>query len=119
MPDFEEEMDALVNPPAKTYPKYQMDWTAGSKMFHVRSDDWTDFVSAIRSMETQVPEVQVAPPVTPAYAPGAAASGGGCKTCGGPVLPEKRIVGKDGRAWWVSDCATGDKSHKGPIRPAV
>lgn len=41
-----------------------------------------------------------------------------CKTCGAATLPEKRITAKDGRAWWVRDCSTGDRTHKGPIRPA-
>jgi len=91
-------------------------------MFHVRCDDWESFQDAVTNIKDKyvVAAAPVAPVATPySKAPyPTPASDAACKTCGADTLPEKRIVGKDGRAWWVRDCVTGDKSHKGPIRAA-
>lgn len=92
--------------------KYQVDYSLAGKMYHVRCDDWEDFKEAILNIESILPNDQVAAE-TPHSDTGAR-----CKTCGANVLPEKRITGRDGRGWWVQECVTGDKSHKGPIRPA-
>lgn len=101
--------------------RYQADWTVGSQMFHVRCDDWDEFQEAVKNVKdtylTDEVPVRKLPPVANAPYP-TPQSDAACKTCGAPTLPEKRITGKDGRSWWVRDCTTGDKSHKGPIRPA-
>ena len=39
----------------KSYPKYQADWTVGTRMFHVRCDDINDFQTAITNMEAIIP----------------------------------------------------------------
>jgi len=104
--------------------RYQKDISMGGVMYHVRCDDWREFIEAVNNIAVLVKEeipVAVSTPSTvppsPVY-PTINVNAGICKTCGAPTLPEKRIVGKDGRAWWVQDCSTGDKTHKGPIRPA-
>lgn len=109
--------------------KYQADYSLNGKMFHVRCDDWIEFQDAVKNIEDTyivdsgmgtVATTTYTPPTTPySKAPYPTAEGEQpCKTCGAPTLPEKRIVGRDGRAWWVRDCSTGDKAHKGPIRAA-
>ena len=108
--------------------KYQVNYTANGKMYNVRCDDWKEFTEAIAEMEkafsisfASTPTPPTPTPTTyyptPASMPSTAPEA--CKTCGNATLPEKRITGKDGRSWWVRDCSTGDKTHKGPIRPAV
>lgn len=37
------------------YPKYQADWTVGTRMFHVRCDDIEEFHTAVRNMEAMMP----------------------------------------------------------------
>lgn len=98
---------------------YQADITVGNRMFHVRADTQTRFEEIVDYFEenygvTFHSSAQATLPVT-----STPVTGGVCKTCGAATLPEKRITGKDGRSWWVQDCSTGDKTHKGPIRPAV
>jgi hypothetical protein len=36
--------------------RYQKDWSIGGEMFHVRCDDWNDFILAVENMETIVPK---------------------------------------------------------------
>lgn len=106
--------------------KYQADITVGGQMFHVRCDTWEEFEEACANIgiSSTVVTAKATVAVETPKAPYSAApyptpeADQPCKTCGAPTLPEKRIVGKDGRAWWVRDCSTGDKTHKGPIRPA-
>lgn len=106
--------------------KYQADYSLNGKMFHVRCDDWADFQEATKNIEdTYLVGANLGTVTTTPVAPYAAApyptpdAESACKTCGAPTLPEKKIVGKDGRSWWVRDCSTGDRTHKGPIRPAT
>lgn len=115
--------------------RYQADYSAGGQMFHVRCDDWEEFKIACDNVgiayetiketvttTTFNPGIAINPvaPTAPYSAnPYPTPEGeSACKTCGAPTLPEKKIVGKDGRSWWVRDCTTGDRTHKGPIRPA-
>ena len=119
IPDFLK--DEPVEVKGREY-RYQADWSFGSQMFHVRADDWSDFQKAVKNvrdtyLDPPVTEVEL-PPVARAPYPTPEVEGA-CKTCGAPTLPEKKITGKDGRSWWVRDCTTGDRTHKGPIRPAA
>lgn len=105
--------------------RYQADYTFNGKMFHVRCDDWVLFQEAVKNIEdtyivdSGIGEVKTIDLPTYSQAPyPTPEADSACKTCGGPTLPEKRIVAKTGKAYWVRDCATGDRSHKGPIRPA-
>jgi hypothetical protein len=102
--------------------RYQADWSLGSQMYHVRADDWTEFQDAVKNIRDtylteEIPVKQVAPPFSANPYPTPEGESA-CKTCGAATLPEKKIVGKDGRSWWVRDCSSGDRTHKGPIRPA-
>lgn len=99
--------------------RYQVDYTLpGGKMYHVRCDDWTEFQNAVLNIESLFNAAPLTPPkksVSPIESEGTLA----CETCGLPLSPEKRIISKkDGRAWWVRNCPSGDLSHKGTIRPA-
>jgi hypothetical protein len=105
--------------------RYQADFSLSGEMYHVRCDDWDEFKDAVANIKTEYIKVPAATtPVTPSYnnqynpPPPSVEGDAPCKTCGAPTLPEKKILAKDGRAWWVRDCSTGDRTHKGPIRPA-
>jgi hypothetical protein len=106
--------------------KYQADFTLGGQMYHVRCDDWDEFQTAVTNIkDTYILDADLGTVTTKTYntpyskAPyPTPASESACKTCGAETLPEKKIQGKDGRSWWVRDCSTGDRTHKGPIRPA-
>lgn len=118
--------------------KYQWDWTIpGGGMAHVRCDDFEEFKEAKKNIETLIPATpttklighampDMSVPPFPSYPPRTLkpnpVNEDGemvCTTCGMILNPEKRIVSKkDGRAWWVRDCPSGDRTHKGMIRPA-
>jgi hypothetical protein len=38
--------------------RYQADWSIGTRMFHVRCDDWEDFKEACENMETILPATE-------------------------------------------------------------
>lgn len=103
--------------------RYQVDYTIRNRMYHVRCDDWLDFKEAVKNLEDDyitTDESQVIPPIKPTLSANPATPAIGCEICGQALLPEKRIVSKkDGRAWWIRDCSSGDRSHKGLIRPAT
>ena len=35
--------------------RYQKDWSIGTRMFHVRCDDWEEFKQAVKNMDTLIP----------------------------------------------------------------
>ena len=43
------------------YPKYQADWTVGNQMFHVRTDNLTEFTEMIESMQDIIPNTEAFP----------------------------------------------------------
>lgn len=96
--------------------RYQVDYTLPTgRMYHVRCDDWTEFQEAVKNIEGIIPAIATPTPVIPTQQTGTLA----CEICGRPLSAEKRIVSKkNNRAYWVRDCTSGDRSHKGTIRPA-
>lgn len=43
------------------YPKYQADWTVGNQMFHLRTDDFSEFTKGIKDMENVIPNTSAFP----------------------------------------------------------
>lgn len=35
--------------------RYQKDWSIGTRMFHVRCDDWEEFKTAVKNMDSIIP----------------------------------------------------------------
>lgn len=103
--------------------RFQIDFkTADGSMFHVRADDLADYMAACE--ELGIPykyDGEVKKPETPAFVDHTAIPVvDTCATCGAALLPEKRIVAHaTGKAFWVRDCSSGNRDHKGPIRPAA
>ena len=82
--------------------RYQADWSIGTRMFHVRCDDWTVFQESVKNMETVLPSVKSFPDDEGRIAHTATEQdAGNCPKCGAPLVIAKK---KDGTPY--KKCST-------------
>lgn len=103
-----------INMAEKTEYRYQWSNSMQGEIVVVRSDTWEDLLLDIEKARTQFSMTH-----TPKKTIHAEEEESRCKTCGFPLLAEKRIVSKkSGKAWWVRNCSSGDRDHEAVFRPA-
>lgn len=100
--------------------RYQKDISVNGTMFHVRCDDWEEFVAACNNIEVLVEELK--PTTTTSTGAMVAASVTSpatmtCKECGN-FVGEEHVIEWKGSNFWVRDCLNNRRHKSGFWRKA-
>lgn len=90
--------------------RYQADWQIGTRMFHVRCDDFEEYKEAVKNMESTLPSTKDFPNDTGNLAHTATEPDQGtCPKCGAPLVMATK---KDGTPYKKCSTNKWDRIHK-------